>query len=75
MCVLSYRAQSRGGTSKKSVFLKYLLAEQHKKSRKNLAESFDFSTIFKKSEMKKLNGARFWKGGSFVPRPPHLVVK
>ena len=52
---------------KKSVFLKYLLAEQHKKSRKNLAESFDFPTIFKKIRNEKAQQSTILEGGSFVP--------
>ena len=49
MCVLSYRAQSTVLYLKKSDFLKYLLTEHHKKSRKILAESFELSTIFEKN--------------------------
>ena len=69
MFVLSYRAQSRRWYLKKKCFLEI--------SRGKSGREFRFFHIFfKKSEMKKLNGARFWKGrgGSFVP-PPHLVVK
>ena len=60
---------------KKRIFLKYLLAEQHKKSRKNLAESFDFSTIFKKIRNEKAQRSTILEGGVHSCPPPHLVVK
>ena len=71
MCVLSYRAQSRWWYLEKSVFLKYLLIEQHKKPRKNQAESFDFSTIYQKIRNEKAQRSTILEGeGSFVPPPP-----
>ena len=69
MCVLSYRAQSWGWYLKKSVFLKYLLTEQHKKSGGNQAEILIFLQFLKKSEIKKLNGARFSKGDGYIRTP------
>ena len=60
---------------KKVFFLKFLLAEQHKKSRENLAESFDFSTIFSKIRNEKAQRSTILEGGVHTCPPPHLVVK
>ena len=64
-----------GGTSKKSVFLKYLWTEKHKKSRKILAESFEFSTILEKKIIQKAQRSTILEGGVHTHPPPHLVVK
>ena len=64
-----------GGTSKKVFFLKYLLTEQHNKSGKNQAESFDFSTIYQKIRIEKAQRSTILEGGVHSYPPPHLVVK
>ena len=64
-----------GGTSKKSVFLKYLLTEQHKNLRKNQAKSFDFSTDLEKKIIQKAQRSTILEGGAHTRPPPHLVVK
>ena len=64
-----------GGTSKKSVFLKYLLTEQHKNLRKNQAKSFDFPADLQKKIIQKAQRSTILEGGAILVPPPHLVVK
>ena len=71
MCVLSYIAQSREWYLKKSSFLKYLLTEQHKKSGKIQAESFEFSPILEKIRNEKAQRSSILEGG--VHTCPHRI--
>ena len=74
MCVLSYRAQSRGWYLKKSVFLKQLLSEQQENLAKNQAKSFDFSRDLQKKISQKAQRSTILEGGDHMYPLPHLVV-